>query len=101
VDAALRESSFSIAYLDCLPANASPQQWAYLGTPITVRMLMPVSAVLIGRIGSYYTSILSEQIAYAGATYSARPDPNASFKFAACQADLAGWTAVKANLYDP
>lgn len=62
---------------------------------------MPVSAVIIGRIGGYYTSISCEQIAYAGATYSARPDPNASGKFAACQADLNGWTAVKANLYNP
>ena len=77
------------------------QQWAYLGSPITVRMLMPVSAMIIGRIGGYYTSISCEQIAYAGAAYSARPDPDASGKFAACQADPNGWTAVKANLYDP
>lgn len=64
-------------------------------------MLMPVSAMMIGRIGGYYTSISCEQIAYAGATYSARPDPNASGKFTACEADPNGWTAVRANLYDP
>jgi hypothetical protein len=64
-------------------------------------MLMPVSAMIIGRIGGYYTSVACEQIAYAGATYSARPDPNASDKFAACQTDPTGWTAVKADLYDP
>jgi len=84
-----------------MPANASFLKWAYLGTPITVRMLMPVSAVIIGRIGGYYTSISCEQIAHAGATYSSRPDPDASGKFAACQADPTGWAAVKADLYDP
>ena len=64
-------------------------------------MLMPVSAMMIGRIGGYYTSISCEQIAYAGAAYSARPDPNASGKFAACRADPNGWTVVRASLYDP
>lgn len=64
-------------------------------------MILPVSALIIGRIGGYYTSISCEQVAYAGATYSARPDLNASGKFAACLADPTDWTAVKANLYDP
>lgn len=64
-------------------------------------MIMPVSAVIIGRIGGYYTSIACEQIAYTGATYAARPDPDASGKFAACLVDPNGWTSVKANLYDP
>ena len=78
----------------------SSQQWTYLGTPITVRMFMPISAVIIGRIGGYYASISCDQIAYAGATYSARPDSNASGKLAACHVDPTGWTAVKVNLYD-
>jgi hypothetical protein len=64
-------------------------------------MMMAISALIVGRIGSFYTSISCEQIAYTGATYSARPDANASSKFAACAADPHGWTAVKANLYDP
>lgn len=83
------------------PLTITTYQWAYLGTPITVRMIMAISALIVGRIGSFYTSISCEQIAYTGATYAARPDANASSKFAACKADPHGWTAVKANLYDP
>jgi len=64
-------------------------------------MIMAVSAVIIGRIGGYYMSVSCEQIAYTGAEYSARPDPDASSKYAACRADPTGWTAVKADLYDP
>jgi hypothetical protein len=64
-------------------------------------MIMAISALIVGRIGSFYTSIPCEQIAYTGAAYSARPDPDASSKFAACVVDPHGWTVVKANLYDP
>jgi len=64
-------------------------------------MIMAVSAVMIGRIGGYYMSVSCAQIAYTGAEYSARPDPDASSKYAACRSDPEGWTAVKANLYDP
>lgn len=54
---------------------ATTYQWAYLGIPITVRMIMAISALIVVRIGSFYTSISCEQIAYTGAIYSARPDP--------------------------
>lgn len=62
---------------------------------------MAISGLIIGRIGGYYMAVSCEQIAYTGAAYSDRPDPDASSKYAACSADPSGWTAVKADLYDP
>lgn len=68
--------------------------WAYLGTIITVRLIMPIASVIIGRLGNYFMAVRCEQLAF-----SAGPDVAQSY--ADCQADPHGWTLVEGNLYNP
>ncbi|KAM0722440.1 hypothetical protein Q7P37_001881 [Cladosporium fusiforme] len=75
--------------------------WAYLGTPITTRLLMFLIAIIIGRVKSYYMAVPCAQIAYMGLTDGDKPDLNATSIYPACVADPNGWTAVNANLYSP
>jgi len=68
--------------------------WAYLGSIITIRIIMVLTAIIVGRIGGYFIAIKCSQLAFAAGA-------DAAAEFTACAADPGAWAAVEANLYDP
>ena len=63
--------------------------WFYMGIIITIRLIMPISSVVISRLPGYYFAQPCRQIESMGG------DPT---KYPACVADSDGWTAVKGSL---
>ncbi|KAK3714964.1 hypothetical protein LTR37_007454 [Vermiconidia calcicola] len=63
--------------------------WFYLGTIITLRLIMILSAMIISQFGNYYVAMSCEQIAQMGGDPSVYPN---------CVANPEGQTAVVANL---
>lgn len=66
--------------------------WFYAGSIITLRLIMAISALIIGQIGGFFIAMPCKQIAYMGGNATAYPN---------CAADPSGQTAVLANLAAP
>lgn len=98
--AIMTESSVVLSYINIKRLQIEQHRawmlrcWAYLGAVITVRLIMPVAAIIIGRIGGYFMAIPCEQIAFA-------TGPDAASSIAACKADPKAWAVVEGNLYNP
>lgn len=92
----------SLVYRETIKLTSSPLlQWSYLGTPLTIRLLVPLLALSISLPNNspYYMAVSCEQITFTGLELGDNPD--AAAVYAACRENPSGWTAVKANLLNP
>lgn len=68
--------------------------WAWLGTILTTRIILPISAIIIGQLGDYFMAVKCQQIAFSAGE-------EAAAGFAGCAADPNGWAVVEGSLYNP